>query len=151
MFGNQRKVLHHYKIVKTLSLVLSTFWAVARKTPTMLSLLWVLARCTPAILKYLPAALVLISKIRDAFGSEAVQEFMKALYTFIDQISSSAPIADGDTPDHPKQEQQRRLFRFRNRLTLAGIITDAEAQELCALHGTGFSINGSTAAGFQYA
>ena len=142
--------------MKTLFLVLSTLWTVARKTPTLLSLLWVLVRCTPAILRQLPAALALINKIRAVFGSEAVQELVKALYAFIDQMTSSASIADGDTPDNPNQEQQRRLFRFRydrlrcdrfrNRLEVAGIITDAEAQEICALHNIDSRIDS-----FQYA
>jgi hypothetical protein len=122
--------------MKTLSLVLSTFWAVARSTPTILSLLWMVTRNTPAILRHLPAALVLIGKIRAVFGSEAVQEFMTALHTFIDRIAPPAQAADGTgtTQTPPKQERRRRFFRLRDRLEVAGIITDAEAQELCAQH-----------------
>ena len=108
--------------MKTLSLVLSTFWIVARNTP--------------AILRHLPAALVLIGKIRAVVGSEAMQEFMKALHAFIDRIAPLTPATDGTgtIQTNPKQEQRRRLFRFRDRLEVAGIITDAEAQELCAQH-----------------
>ena len=122
--------------MRTVSLVLSTFWRIARNTPTILSLLWAIARCTPAILRHLPAALVLIGKIRAVFGSEAVQEFMKALHAFIDRIAPPAQATDGTgtIPTPPKQERRRRLFRFRNRLEVAGTITDAEALELCAQH-----------------
>jgi len=120
--------------MKALSLVLSTFWAVARSTPAILSLLWAIARCTPTILRHLPAALVLIGKIRDAFGSEAVQEALKAFQTLIDKFSPSTPPEDRVIPANPNQEKRRKLFRFRNRLEIAGIITDAEAQELCAQH-----------------
>jgi len=100
----------------------------------VLSLLWAFARCTPAILRHLPAALVLIGKIRAVFGSEAVQELMKALNAFIDRVAPPAPTIDGTgtIPANLKKEQRRRIFRFRNRLEVAGIITDAEAQELCA-------------------
>ena len=142
--------------MKTLSLVLSTLWTVARKTPILLSLLLATARCTPAILQHLPAALVLIGKIRDAFGSEAVQEALKALQALIDKLSPPTPQVDRVDPTNPKQEKRRRLFRFRNRLEVAGILTDTEAQELCALHNTGSNTNSpgtadSGNAGFQYA
>jgi len=137
--------------MKTLSLTLTTLWAVARSTPTILSLLWMFARNTPAILRHLPAAIVLIGRIRAVFGSEAVQEFMKALYAFINRIAPPVPTTDstGTIPANPKQEQRRRLFRFRNRLEVAGILTDAETQELCARHST--NTNGSKADRFQYA
>jgi len=122
--------------MKTLFLVLSTFLAVARKTPTLLSLLLATARCTPAILRHLPAAFVLINKIRAVFGSEAVHELLKALQAFIDRVAPPAPTTDstGDIQANPKREQRRRLFRFRDRLNIAGIITDSEAQEICASH-----------------
>ena len=54
--------------MKTVSLVLSTFWAVAQSTP--------------AILRHLPPALALIGKIRTVFGSEKSQEFIKTLSAF---------------------------------------------------------------------
>ena len=140
--------------MKTLFLALSMFWTAARKTPILLSLLLTVARCTPAILRHLPAALALIGKIRDAFGSAAVQEFLKALHAFIDQMSPPTPTVNGG--DNPKQEQRRRLFRFRNRLEVAGILTDTEAQELCALHSIGSNTDSSgtadsSNAGFHYA
>ena len=122
--------------MKTLSLVLSLLWTVARRTP--------------AILRHLPAALVLIGKIREAFGSESVQEILKAFQALIDNLSPPTPQADRDIPAPPKQEQRRRLFRFRNRLEVAGILTDTEAQELCAQHGTGSGNAGSSTTGFQY-
>jgi len=120
--------------MKTLSLTLSMLWAVARSTPTVLSLLWMFARNTPAILRHLPAAIALIGKIRTVFGSEAVQEFMRALHAFINRMAPPGPTTDstGTIPANPKQEQRRRLFRFRNRLEVAGILTDTEAQEICA-------------------
>jgi len=120
--------------MKTVFLVLSTLWTVARKTPTMLSLLWALTRCTPAILRHLPAAFVLIGKIREAFGSEAVQEALKAFQALIDKLSPPTPQADRDIPAPPKQEKRRRLFRFRNRLEVAGAITDHEAETICVFH-----------------
>ena len=122
----------------------------------VLSLLWTVARCTPAILRHLPAALVLIGKIRNAFGSEAVQEVLKAFQALIDKSSPPTPQADRVNPAIPKREKRRRLFRFRNRLEVAGIISDTEAQELCAQHGTGSNVDSSGSAGssttdFQYA
>jgi len=84
----------------------------------------------------LPALFTLVVKIRAAFGSEAVQEALKALGGLIDKIAPSAPMTDGtgNTPANPEREKRRRFFRFRNRLEVAGIITDAEAQELCVQH-----------------
>jgi hypothetical protein len=143
--------------MKTLSLTLSMLWAVARNTPTVLSLLWMFARNTPTILRHLPAAIALIGKIRAVFGSEAVQEFMKALHTFINRVAPPVPTTDstGIIQTNPKQEQRRRLFQFRNRLEAAGILTDAEAQELCTLHGigygTGYGTDGAGIDGLQYA
>jgi len=137
--------------MKTLSLTLSTLWSVARNTPTVLSLLWLFARNTPAILRHLPAAIALIGRIRAVFGSEAVQEFMKALDAFINRMAPPIPTTDstGTIPANPKQEQRRRLFRFRNRLEVAGILTDTEARELCARHD--ISTDGFKADSFQYA
>jgi len=54
--------------MKTLFLILSTFWAVAQSIP--------------AILRHLPATLDLIGKIRTVFGSEEAKEFIKALSAF---------------------------------------------------------------------
>jgi len=120
--------------MKTVFLILSTLWTVARKTPTMLSLLLVFARCTPAILRQLPAAFVLIGKIRAAFGSEAVRELLKALYAFIDQMSPPTPAVDGDTHDNTKEEQRRRRFLFRKRLKFASVFNDDTVEYVCDLH-----------------
>jgi len=81
----------------------------------------------------LPAALALIGKIRAAFGSDKVQEAVKALNEFLDKIAPPAPSVD-TTPAIPEKEKRRRLFRFGNRLKVAGAITDNEAQEFCAQH-----------------
>jgi len=138
--------------MKTLSLVLSTFWVVARKTPTLLSLLLSVARCTPAILRHLPAALVLIGKIRAMFGSEAVQDALKALQVLIDRLPPPTPATDGITPDNSNQARWRRFFRFRNRIIIASIITDTEAQEICDQHGLNSSgTDGFSIASVQYA
>ena len=100
----------------------------------MLSLLWTLTRNTPAFVRHLPSALALIGKIRAVFGSEAVQEFMKALHAFIDRITPPAQAMDGSgtIPVPPKQERRRRLFRFRDRLAIAGSFTDDEAENICS-------------------
>ena len=103
--------------MKTLFLILSTLWTVARSTP--------------AILRHLPAALALIGKIRAVFGSEAVQELMKALHAFIDRTTPSTN-STGTIPTPSKQERRRRLFRFRDRLAIAGSFTDDEAENICA-------------------
>jgi len=120
--------------MKTLSLVLSTFWAVARSTPTVLSLLWTVARNTPAFLRHLPATLILIGKIRAAFGSEAVQVAIKAFGEYIDRIAPPAPTADstGNTPANPGREKRRRFIRFMNRTRLAGQIPENEVRNICA-------------------
>jgi hypothetical protein len=84
----------------------------------------------------LPTALALINKIRSAFGSDKVQEALKAFNEFLDKICPPVPSADttGTTPVIPEKEKRRRLFRFGNRLKVAGTITDIEAQEFCAQH-----------------
>ena len=120
--------------MKTVSFVLSTFWAVAQNTP--------------AILRHLPAALALIGKIRTVFGSETVQDLLKALNAFIDRIAPPAPTTNstGTIQANPRQERRRRIFRFRNRLEVAGMMTDEETQQLCDQHHIGDNIND-----YQYA
>ena len=100
---------------------------------TILSTLWTVVRSTPAFLRHLPTALVLIGKMRAVFGSEAVQELMKALHAFIDRTTPPTD-STGTIPPPTKQERRRRLFRFRDRLTIAGSFTDDEAENLCASH-----------------
>ena len=87
-----------------------------------------------------------INKIRAAFGNDKVQEAVKALNEFLDKIAPPVPTTDSiDTkptggrgqqhsPANPEREKRRRLFRFGNRLKIAGTITDNEAQEFCAQH-----------------
>jgi hypothetical protein len=109
-----------------------------------------------AVFRYLQSALVampttlaLIHKIRAAFGNEKVQEAIKALGEFIDKIAPPAPPAptaesagkestggrgQQHSPVNPEKEKRRRLFRFGNRLKVAGMITDNEVQEYCAQH-----------------
>ena len=106
---------------------LSTLWTVLRSSPTALYYLFV-------VLRYLPAMIAFIGKLQEVFGSEAMQELMKALHAFINRIAPPIPAADGVIPVNTKQEKRRRLFQFRNRLEVAGILTDAEAQEFCAQH-----------------
>jgi hypothetical protein len=93
-------------------------------------------RYLKAALVALPTALALIGKIRAAFGSEKVQEVMKALGEFIDKIAPPTPTTEstGSTPVNPEKEKRRRLFRLGHRLNVAGTITDNEAQEYCAQH-----------------
>ena len=117
----------------------------------ILSTLWTLTRNTPAFVRHLPSALALIGKIRAVFGSEAVQELMKALHAFIDRITPPTQATDGSgtIPVPPKQERRRRLFRFRDRLEVAGIITDDEAEKICALHTSNTCVGVSGTDGWQ--
>jgi len=86
------------------------------------------------VLRYLPSIMTFIGKLQEVFGSEAVQEAIKAFNEFVGKIAPPAPATDsaGTVPVNNQKEQRRRLFRFRNRLEVAGIITDTEAQEFCA-------------------
>jgi hypothetical protein len=76
---------------------------------------------------------------------------MKALHAFIDRVALPTPTTDRTIQTNPKKERRRRIFQFRNRLDVAGIITDEEAQEFCAQHGTDYSTDDSRLDGFQYA
>ena len=106
---------------------LLTLWTVMRSSPAIIRYFFV-------VLRYLPTLIAFMGRLQEVFGSEAVQELMKALNAFIDRVAPPAPTIDGTgtIPANLKKEQRRRIFRFRNRLEVAGIITDAEAQELCA-------------------
>jgi len=85
------------------------------------------------LLAALPSAFALIGRIREAFGSDKVQEAIKALNEFIDKIAPPAPTADstGNIPANPEREKRRRFFRFMNRTRLAGRISDGEVWVIC--------------------
>ena len=99
------------------------------KIATMITVI----RYVKAALVALPTALALINKIRAAFGNDKVQEAVKALNEFLDKIAPPSPSVDS-IPAIPEKEKRRRLFRFGNRLKIAGTISDNEAQEFCAQH-----------------
>ena len=85
------------------------------------------------IIRTLPIALAMINKIRVAFGSDKVQEAIKAFNEFIDKISPPAPTADsgGSIPANPEKEKRRRFFRFMSRTRMAGRISDSEVAVIC--------------------
>ena len=85
------------------------------------------------LLAALPNALALINKIRAAFGSDKVQEAIKAFNEFIDKITPPVPTTDstGSTPANPKHEKRRRFLRFMNRTRLAGRIPEGEVWVIC--------------------
>jgi hypothetical protein len=106
------------------------------KTTAILTIIISVLRNAPAVLAALPSALALINKIRAAFGSDKVQEALKALGEFLDKTAPPAPATDsaGSKPACIEEEKRRRWFRFRNRTTVAGTITDNDAWEFCAKH-----------------
>ena len=106
---------------------LLTLWTVMRSSPAIIRYFFV-------VLRYLPTLIAFMGRLQEVFGSEAVQELMKALHAFINRIAPPTPATDKSIPANTKQEKRRRLFQFRNRLEVAGMLTDAEAQELCAQH-----------------
>ena len=85
------------------------------------------------LLAALPNALALINKIRAAFGSDKVQEAIKAFNEFIDKITPPVPTTDstGNIPANPKHEKRRRFLRFMNRTRLAGRIPEGEVLVIC--------------------
>ena len=82
----------------------------------------------------LPATFALIGKIRTAFGSDKVQEALKAFGEFIDRIAPPTPTAGSidSTPAKPEREKRRRFTRFMNRTRLAGQVPENEVQNICA-------------------
>ena len=87
------------------------------------------------LLAAFPNALALINKIREAFGSDKVQEAIKAFGEFIDKISPPSETADSrrQTAEevNPKHEKRRRFFRFMSRTRMAGRISDREVAVIC--------------------
>jgi len=112
------------------------------KIATMITVI----RYVKAALVALPTVLVLINKIRAAFGNDKVQEAVKALNEFLDKIAPPVPTTDSTgtkptggrgqqhSPANPEREKRQRLFRFGNRLKIAGAITDNEMREYCVQH-----------------
>jgi len=90
-------------------------------------------RYVQVALTALPTALALISKIRAAFGSDKVQEAIKAFNEFIDKIAPPVPTTDstGSIPANPEKEKRRRFFRFMNRTRMASRISDREVAVIC--------------------
>ena len=106
--------------------VLSTIWLIARSSPKA-------AYYVSLALYYLPSVLTLFTKIREVFGSDSVQEVIKAWGEFIDKVAPPAPTMDstGTIPADLKRERQRRLFRYLDRTKVAGTMTDGEVQIAC--------------------
>ena len=92
-------------------------------------------RYAQVALTALPTALALIRKIRAAFGSDKVQEAIKAFNEFIDKIAPPSETADSrrQTTEeiNPEKEKRRRFFRFMNRTRMAGRISDREVAVIC--------------------
>jgi hypothetical protein len=103
---------------KTVTSTISTFY-----------LLW-------TILLYLPQVIGLIKQIREAFPPETTQPILQAFKELLNKIAPPAPTPDGTstTPVNPDVEKQKRWFRFKDRMTVATTITDADATELCNLY-----------------
>ena len=91
-------------------------------------------RYLQAILVAFPATVTLIVKIRAAFGSDKVQEALKAIGEFIDKMAPPAPTTDSidNTPVNPEKEKRRRFTRFINRTRLAGQVPENEVRNICA-------------------
>jgi len=90
--------------------------------------LWTLA-------KYLPAAMQLLTLIRETVGDERVQEIIRAVQELLGKVSPPPPTAEsgGTVPAVPLgQEQQRRFLRFMNRTKVAGSLTDQQVYEVCS-------------------
>ena len=92
-------------------------------------------RNLPMLLAALPTALAMISKIREAFGSDKVQEAITAFNEFIDKIAPPSGTTDSrrqtTAEANPKQEKRRRFFRFMNRTRMACRLSDREVAVIC--------------------
>ena len=96
-----------------------------------------------SVIRYLPAVIAFIGKLREAFGSEKVQEAIQALNDFIGKIAPPAPTTDstGTISANTEKEKQRRFGRLINRTRLAGRVTDREIQTICQQTGTIYNDN----------
>ena len=110
----------------------------------ILPLLWTVIRSSPKaayyvsqVLYYLPTALALFAKIRKVFGSEDMQDVIQAWGEFIDKVIPPAPTADsaGTIPADLKRERRWRFFQYKNRMKVAGAMTDGEVHIACTAHG----------------
>ena len=92
-------------------------------------------RNLPMLLTAFPTAIAMINKIREAFGSDKVQEAIKAFCEFIDKIAPPSEATDSrrqtTAEANPKQERKRRFFRFMNRTRMACRISDREVAVIC--------------------
>ena len=109
--------------------IVSTIWLIARSSPKA-------AYYISLALRYLPSALSLLTKIRAVFGSESVQDVVRAWGEFIDKDAPPAPTTEstGTLPADLKREQRRRFFRFMDRTKVAGCMTDGEVRIACTAH-----------------
>ena len=113
---------------------------------TILSVSWSVLRNTPAAICHLPMLFTFIKKIQAAFGSEHVQEVIKAFSNLIDSLTPSTRPPDTATPpttipptttpagDSEEGKKRRRFGLFWNRLEVAGDMTDREVQAYCTEH-----------------
>jgi hypothetical protein len=92
----------------------------------IVSILWM-------VLRNLPLILQLIGRIREAFDPKKVSEALETLNELMGRIAPPAPAADsaGSDPANPEGDKRKRWLRFKNRIHVAGIVSDADAQELC--------------------
>jgi len=95
----------------------------------IVSILWMVLQNLPLIFK-------LIGRIREAFDPKKVSEALETLNELIGRIAPPAPTTDsaGDNPANLEGEKRKRWLRFKNRVNVAGIVTDADAQEFCNLY-----------------
>jgi hypothetical protein len=103
---------------------------------TLLSGTWSVVKFSPTLLYNLPKIIALSKMVIELFGSKQFQEVLIALGVFFGKIAPPAPTADsaGTIPANNEQEKQRRFFRLRNRLDVAGIMTDREAINIAEIH-----------------
>ena len=92
----------------------------------IVSLLWI-------VLRNLPLILQLIGRIREAFDPKKVSEALESLDELIGRIAPPAPTADsaGHKPANLEGEKRKRWLRFKNRINVAGIVSDTDAQAFC--------------------
>jgi hypothetical protein len=85
------------------------------------------------VFRNLPLILQLIGRIREAFDPKKVSEALETLNELIGNIAPPAPTADsaGDNPANLEGEKRKRWLRFKNRINVAGIVSDTDAQEFC--------------------
>jgi uncharacterized membrane protein len=99
-------------------------------------------RNVPALLVLIPQLLAIVGKIREAFGSDKVQEAIQAIAELFNSngIALPAPTTDstGSVPANPKQERRRRFAWFRNRTRAMGCASSEETRAICNAHNIQF-------------